>query len=51
LVSLRVDGLRNARTLASALDLLVDGKILLEDKVPTGGRPRFEYVVNPRVWD
>ena len=30
---------------------LVDARILQEIKISTKGRPRFEYVVNPRIWD
>ena len=48
--SRKLPGLRNVKEIEAALELLVEARILLEQKVPTGGRPRFEYLVNPRIW-
>lgn len=48
ILSLALEGLRNSRHVDAALKLLVEANILLEIKVPTGGRPKFEWVVNPR---
>ena len=46
-----LEGLRNAGEVEAALKQLVDARILQEIKISTKGRPRFEYVVNPRIWD
>ena len=48
--SRKLPGLRNAKEIEAALELLVEARVLLEQKVPTRGRPRFEYLVNPRIW-
>lgn len=46
----RLADLRNAKQIEAALELLVEARIPFELKLPTGGRPRFEYLVNPRIW-
>ena len=48
--SLRLEGLRDTRAIVAALDLLKDANILSERKIPTGGHPRTEYLVNPGIW-
>ena len=48
--SLRLEGLRDTRAIVAALDLLKDVNILSERKIPTGGHPRTEYLVNPGIW-
>ena len=50
-LSRALEGLRNAGEVEAALKQLVDARILQEIKISTKGRPRFEYVVNPRIWD
>ncbi len=50
IMSLRLEGLRNAKAVAAALDLLKDAGIVSERRIPTGGHPRIEYVVNPGIW-
>ena len=47
-LNLALEGLRSSRQVEAALKLLVEANILLEFKVPTGGRPKFEWLVNPR---
>ena len=51
LLSRALEGLRNVGDVEAALKQLVDARILQEIKISTKGRPRFEYVVNPRIWD
>jgi hypothetical protein len=47
-LNLALEGLRSSRQVEAALKLLVEANILMEFKVPTGGRPKFEWLVNPR---
>jgi hypothetical protein len=51
ILALKLEGLRNGKAVAAAVALLTDACILLEDRVPTGGRDRLEYLVNPRIWE
>jgi hypothetical protein len=44
---MKLDGVRKADQIQAALRVLVDGNILSEMEVKTGGRPRVVYAVNP----
>jgi putative DNA primase/helicase len=46
-----VPGLNDPATVAAAIKILVEAGWLRPDDTPTGGRPRGDYTVNPRVRD
>ena len=50
IMSLRREGLRDRKAIAAALELLKDANVVREVKIPTGGHPRIEYVVDRRIW-
>jgi hypothetical protein len=46
----KLDGLREAKDIDAALAVLVEANALSERVVPTGGRPKTIYDVNPAIW-
>jgi hypothetical protein len=45
----KLDGLREARDIDAALAILVEANVLSERVIPTGGRPKMVYDVNPAI--
>ena len=44
----RVPGLKDKATMTAAIAALSEAGWLRPDESPTGGRPRSDYIVNPR---